>query len=87
MYKIRWEKKAIMEFKKYDRTTQLFIKKWIDKKIYNTDNPRNHGKALKGDLGEYWRYKIGNYRLICKIKDNELCILVISVGDRKSIYK
>jgi len=87
MYKIKWEKKAIKEFKTFDKTTQLFIKKWIDKNIYNTNAPRRCGNPLKGNLSEYWRYRIGNYRIICKIEDNELCILVISIGSRKSIYK
>jgi mRNA interferase RelE/StbE len=50
-------------------------------------NPRLSGKALQGDLKGLWRYRVGNYRLIAQIKDNELIILVIEIGHRKEVYK
>jgi mRNA interferase RelE/StbE len=51
------------------------------------DNPRASGKALQGELAGYWRYRVGDYRLICQIKDKELIVLVIELGHRKSIYQ
>ncbi len=55
--------------------------------IAMSGNPRASGKSLSGNLAEYWRYRIGNYMVICCIKDSELEILVIKIGDRKQIYK
>jgi mRNA interferase RelE/StbE len=47
-----------------------------------------HGKALSGpQLGTYWRYRVGEYRIICDIKDDTLCILVIELGNRREIYR
>lgn len=51
------------------------------------DNPRLTGKALQGKLSGLWRYRVGDFRLLCRIEDNELIILVIEIGHRKEIYK
>ena len=74
------------EFKKLDRYTQQMIKSWIKKNLEGCDNPRLHGKALIGDKKGLWRYRIGDYRLICSIQDERLIILALSVGHRKEIY-
>lgn len=71
------------EFKKLDHYTQLIIKGWITKNLMETDNPRSYGKALTGNLAGLWRYRIGDYRLIAKIKDDKFTILTISIGHRR----
>ena len=71
------------EFKKLDRYTQRILKGWIDKNLVGTDDPRRHGKALTADRSGQWRYRIGDYRLICQIEDSELIILALSVGHRR----
>ena len=56
------------------------------KKLEGCENPRLHGKGLTSNrLGE-WRYRVGDYRLICEIKDEEIIILVLQIGYRRSIY-
>ena len=50
-------------------------------------NPRQCGKALQGDLSGLWRYRIGDYRVLCHIKDAEVCVLVIRVAHRKEVYR
>lgn len=75
------------EFKKLDRYTQLIIKSWIDKNLVGCLDPRQHGKGLTANRSGQWRYRIGNYRLICEINDNELIILALSVGHRREIYE
>lgn len=74
------------EFKKLDHYTQLIIKGWITKNLMETDNPRSYGKTLTGNLAGLWRYRIGDYRLIAKIKDDKFTILTISIGHRRDIY-
>lgn len=75
------------EFKKFDHYTQLIIKGWITKNLMETDNPRSYGKPLTGNLAGLWRYRIGDYRLIAKIKDDKFTILTISIGHRRDIYR
>ena len=75
------------EFKKLDRYTQRMIKSWIDKNLVNCADPRQHGKALTANRSGQWRYRIGDYRLICQIQDQELIILALSVGLRREIYQ
>lgn len=75
------------EFKKLDRYTQQIIKGWIVKNLIDTDNPRARGKGLTADRSGQWRYRIGDYRLICQIQDDQLVILALSVGHRSIIYR
>lgn len=75
------------EFRKLDRYTQRIIKSWIVKNLVNTDNPRLHGKGLTANRSGQWRYRIGDYRLICQIDDDILVILALTVGHRREIYE
>lgn len=74
------------EFRKLGRYTQHMIKGWIDKNLVGCENPRRHGKGLTANRSGQWRYRIGDYRLICEIKDKELIILALAVGHRRGIY-
>lgn len=75
------------EFKKLDHYTQIMVISWIDKHIVGSNNPRSTGKALTNNLKGLWRYRIGDYRLICEIHDNELIVLALAIGHRREIYK
>ena len=75
------------EFKKLDKYTQKMIKSWIVKNLVNTEDPRQHGKGLTANRSGQWRYRIGDYRLICDVQDEKLIILALSIGHRKEIYK
>lgn len=74
------------EFRKLDRYTQLMIKAWIDKNLEGCSDPRAHGKGLTANRSGQWRYRIGDYRLICDIQDKKLLILALESGQRKEIY-
>lgn len=75
------------EFKKLDHYTQRIIKGWLTKNVLESENPRTHGKALTDNLARLWRYRIGNYRLIAEIKDNQFTILALSIGHRREVYR
>ena len=75
------------DFRKLDKYTQKIIRVWINKNLVDCNDPRQHGKGLTANRVGEWRYRIGDYRLICEIKDNELVILALSVGHRREIYK
>lgn len=85
-YRIETTPRFDKEFKKLDRYTMKMIKSWIIKNLVNCENPRSFGKGLTSNRSGQWRYRIGDYRLICKINDNELIILALSVGHRRDIY-
>ncbi|MDE7291672.1 MAG: type II toxin-antitoxin system RelE/ParE family toxin [Treponemataceae bacterium] len=74
------------EFKKLDKYTQRLIKAWIEKNLVGTEDPRRHGKGLTANRSGQWRYRIGDYRLICNIDDGRLVILALSVGHRREVY-
>ena len=86
-YAVRTTSRFDKEFRKLDRFTQMMIKSWIEKNLIDCDNPRAHGKSLTADLRGQWRYRIGDYRLLCEILDDELVILALRVGHRREIYK
>lgn len=70
-----------------DKYTARLIVNWMLKNIQNTTNPRMYGKALKGNLSDYWRYRVGDYRVITEIKDDALVVVAVEIGHRKEIYK
>ena len=86
IYQVEVTTRFEREFKKLDRYTQRMIKSWIDKNLVNCADPRQHGKALTANRSDQWRYRIGDYRLICQIQDQELIILALSVGHRREVY-
>ena len=86
-YRVETTARFDKEFKKLDRYTQKMVKAWIEKNLIDCDDPRLHGKGLTANRSGQWRYRIGDYRLICLIEDNHLVILALSIGHRSEIYK
>ena len=87
VWQIKFEPKALKELKKLDQPTQKRILNYIQKQISSAQNPRISGKALTGNKQGLWRYRVGDYRIVCQIIDEELIIVVIKVGHRRSVYK
>ena len=84
---INYADTAKQKLRKLDKQAAKTILDFLDQRIANLDNPRSSGKALTGPLGGLWRYRIMDYRIICEIQDSALCILVVTIGNRKSVYK
>jgi mRNA interferase RelE/StbE len=72
---------------KLDKYTQKLLLSRINKNLKGCADPRIHGKALSGNRSDQWRYRVGDYRIICLIEDSKLVILVLVVGHRRDIYK
>ncbi len=83
---IKIESRAAKTLKAIDKPTKQRIESFIDQ-LTLTTNPRGTGKALQGGLKGLWRYRVGDYRLICQIKDKEVIILVLDIDHRKDIYR
>ena len=86
-YHVKTTPRFDKEFKKLDKYTQQMIKSWIGKNLQNCENPRAHGKGLTANKSGQWRYRIGDYRLLCLIQDQELIILALTVGHRRDLYR
>ena len=86
-YKIEYDEPILKTLRKLDKQVASRIVSWLHERLTNCINPRLWGAALKGDLGEFWRYRIGDYRVLCKIEDTKLIVLVIEIEHRKQVYK
>ena len=80
IYEVRYSAKAQKQLKKLDKSVVRVLIAWIEKNLVNTSDPRIHGKGLTANKSGFWRYRIGNYRIIADIKDNELIIEVVEVA-------
>ncbi len=85
-YQVKLGNKAQKSFKKMDPNNAKTIMAWIKKNLVNCEDPYIYGKSLKGNLKESWRYRIGDYRIICNIDDEKALILILEVGHRRDIY-
>ncbi|WEG34190.1 type II toxin-antitoxin system RelE/ParE family toxin [Amygdalobacter indicium] len=85
-YRIITTDKFDKAFKKLDRQTQKIIKTWIEKNLVGCENPRVHGKGLTANRSGQWRYRVGDYRILADIQDNELVLVFVDVGHRSRIY-
>ncbi|WP_198022309.1 type II toxin-antitoxin system RelE family toxin [Candidatus Odyssella acanthamoebae] len=77
--------KVEREFKKLDRPIQGRLFSFFDKLVQEPD-PKVHGKPLKGQLSSFWSYRIGDYRVICRLEEDKMTIVALKVGHRKDVY-
>ena len=87
VWKVEFTDVALKTLKKLDKKTAVMIISYIEKNLTGQINPRAIGSALLGEKKEKWRYRIGSFRLLCKIEDKRITVVVVQVGDRKDIYK
>ena len=83
---IKYDPRVLKDMKKLDKTVQLQILNYFDDRIALSDDPRSFGKPLKSIFSGLWRYRIGNYRAICRIEDEMLVILVVRIAHRSKVY-
>ena len=87
-WKVELSLQADQELGKLDPQHARRILKFLFERVARLDNPRSLGEALHGSrLGEFWKYRVGNYRLISKIEDDRLLVLVLRIGHRREIYR
>lgn len=78
---------ARKDIKKLDRKAQTDIVRFLRERVAEVDDPRQTGKALKGDMCDLWRYRMGDYRIICEIQDGVVTVLVLRARHRKEVYR
>lgn len=85
-WRVEFLESAKRQLKKIDRVWQEKILDYLEDEIATLDDPRTRGKALIGDKRGLWRYRVGNYRIICDIQDGNFVIAAITIAHRKDIY-
>ena len=84
---VKYTAQAVKQLKKLDKAQRQRIYKYIDERLLTEDHPRTVGKQLKGILSKYWSYRVGDYRLLAVIEDNELIIVMAEIAHRRHVYK
>jgi len=84
---VEWDARAIQEAKGLDKQTRRRISSFLRERIAIDENPRRLGKALAADKIGLWRYRVGDYRIVCRIEDDKVVVLVVSVGHRSKVYE
>jgi len=85
---IEFTESATRQLEKLDRAVASRIRKFLIDRVAPLEKPRSLGKALKGErFGELWKYRVGDYRLIAKIEDARIAILIVSIGHRREVYR
>lgn len=78
---------AKRQLKKLDRSTAQALLRYLNRLLLEAENPRQRGKALTANLTGLWRYRVGDYRLICDLQDGELVVLVLQIAHRSEAYR
>ncbi len=84
---VEFDDRARRELRKLDAKAQKDILRYLRERIAGSSDPRQFGKPLRMNLAGLWRYRLGDYRLICRIEDHRLVVLVLKVGHRREIYE
>ncbi len=87
-WRIEFDEKAKKDLASLDRVVAKRITTFLRERVAELDDPRSIGEALKGSkLGAFWKYRVGDYRIIANIEDDALRILVVRIGNRKEVYR
>ena len=79
--------RAKRQLRKFDRLVSKRITRFLQERVATLGDPRQMGKALQGGFGDFWSYRVGDYRILCEIHDDRLVVLVIAIGHRSEIYR
>ena len=85
-WKIEFERAAQKELEKLDKPIARRILTFLHQRVGKLDDPRKIGQRLQGTLSEFWRYRVGDYRLICSLQNDRFVVLVLRIGHRRDVY-
>ena len=85
---LEFDPDALKELKKLDKPVQIRIVQFLRTRIADSEDPRAIGEALRGTtLGNYWKYRVGDWRIVCDIQDSRIIVRVLRVGNRREMYQ
>lgn len=85
MYRVEWSERAARQLEELDRQAARAIVRFMIERIQGAESPRSTGKPLRGE--GLWRYRVGDYRILCAIQDDVMIVLVVEVGHRREVYR
>ncbi|MDT0635188.1 type II toxin-antitoxin system RelE/ParE family toxin [Spectribacter hydrogenoxidans] len=86
-WSVEFDDRARRELRKLDPPVQRDLLAFLRERIVTAEDPRRFGKPLRHGMQGLWRYRLGSYRLICRIEDSRITVLVLAVGHRKTVYR
>lgn len=86
-WRVEISRTAEKQIRKLDRQAQADIVHHLRERVQQAENPRHFGKPLRGEKKGLWRYRVGDYRIICDIRDADKTVVVLALGHRKSVYR
>lgn len=87
-YRVEFDPDALGDLKKLDRPVQQRLVGFLKSRVGTLDDPRSIGEALAGArLGSYWKYRVGDWRVICDIQDDRIVVRVLRLGNRREVYR
>ena len=87
VWTIEYSPDAIRQLNKLDQPVRRRIFRYLEEHIQKCKNPRHFGEALTANLSRLWRYRVGDFRIICEIQDEKVIVLVLTIGHRREVYK
>lgn len=85
-YRLEFSHDAVKQLRKIDKHQAMIISRWLYANIDGIADPTTKGKALAANLAGLWRYRVGDYRIICELQADKLVVLTLSIGHRRDIY-
>ena len=85
-WEYQFEREALRELRRLDHEAQGRIIRFLDTRIAGPDDPRRFGQSLRGELFGLWRWRVGNYRIIGRVKETVVLVQIVRVGHRKDVY-
>lgn len=87
-FEIEFDPEAVKDLKKLDRSVQQRLLGFLKQRVATLANPRDLGEALTGaKLGAYWKYRVGDWRIVCDIQDRRIVVRVLRIGNRREVYR
>lgn len=84
---IEFDPRAVRDLKKLDRPVQRRVLSFLRDRVASAADPRSIGEALAGPQARFWKYRLGDFRIICQIRDAEILVLVVRIGHRSDVYR
>lgn len=87
-WQIEFDPDALKDLRKLDKPIQIRLLGFLRTRVSSLTNPRDIGEALSGQrLGSYWKYRVGDWRIICDIQDQKILVRVLRIGNRREVYR
>ena len=87
-WQIEFDPDALKDLRKLDKPIQIRLVGFLRTRVSSLTNPRDIGEALSGQrLGSYWKYRVGDWRIVCDIQDQKILVRVLRIGNRREVYR